>query len=302
MNRHDRSALAFVLAVCAAACATTVRPAAFTTPEDAVRALVDTQGDRQRAEQILGSQGLEMLSSGDEVADRQDAQAVREMAMRRIAFEDLGEDRKVALLGDEGWPLPIPLVREAGGWTFDVAAGQEELHTRRIGRNELSTLATLHALVDAQREYALEGRDGFSPAFARRILSEPGEHDGLYWPVSEGEPDSPLGPLVAEAAAEGYRREEGAPLPYHGYHYRILTAQGPSAPGGERSYLDAQGLMTGGFAALAWPASYGNSGIMTFMVNQQGLVFQKDIGPETAGAVERIERYDPDASWTPTGD
>ncbi len=300
MTKITASTLA--LGVVISACATTTRPATFVTPGDAVRALVEATDDPGLAEQILGSDGIAILRSGDPVADREGALAVREMAVRKIAFEDWSDGRKVALLGDDAWPLPIPLVSDGSGWHFDVEAGREEILARRIGRNELSTLATLHAFVDAQREYASEGRDGNPPAFAQKWFSDPGKHDGLYWPAAEGEPESPLGPLVAEAAAHGYRRGEEEPVPYHGYHYRILTAQGPNAPGGERNYLEASGHMTGGFAALSWPATWGNSGIMTFLVNEQGLVFQKDLGTDTASAAEHIERYDPDASWTPTGD
>jgi hypothetical protein len=171
-----------------------------------------------------------------------------------------------------------------------------------VGKNELSTIATLRALVEAQREYAGEGRDGNPPAFARRLLSSEGRHDGLYWPVREGEAPSPLGPLVAEASEEGYGGAESRPTPYHGYLYRLLTAQGASAPGGARSYLDRQGRLTGGFAVVAWPATYGNSGVMTFLVNQQGIVFQRDLGADTEQAVARIQAYDPDASWGPTAD
>jgi hypothetical protein len=194
-------------------------------------------------------------------------------------------------------------VRAGGGWRFDVEAGLEELENRRIGRNELLTLATLHEFVEAQREYRSTGRDGNPPAYAQGLFSSGGKHDGLYWPAAPDEPESPLGPLVAAAAAEGYQQQDGAgPTPFHGYFYRLLRAQGPSAPGGARSYLDGRGLLTGGFALLAWPAKHGNSGIMTFQVNQQGLVFQKDLGPDTAAAAARITCYAPDESWDPTGD
>jgi len=207
----------------------------------------------------------------------------------------------IALLGEAAWEFPIPLVAVGNGWRFDVEAGREEITNRRVGRNELSTIATLREMVDAQREYAAEGRDGHPPAFASRLLSTPGRHDGLYWPVAEGEPESPLGEFVAAAAEEGYRSGE-APIPYHGYHYRLLTAQGACAPGGPRDYLDAEGLLTGGFAVIAWPATYGSSGVMTFQVNRQGIVFQKDLGPGTRDAVAAIRAYDPDGSWTPTSD
>jgi hypothetical protein len=217
-----------------------------------------------------------------------------------LAFEDIGPDRKLALLGREGWELPIPLVREAGGWRFDVWAGREEILNRRVGHNELSTIATLRALVEAQLEYRALGHAG-PGVYATRVLSSPGARDGLYWPTAEDEPPSPLGLLVAEAFEEGYRAGEEK-IPYHGYYYRLLTAQGPSAPGGARSYLDGQGRLAGGFAFVAWPATYDNSGLMSFLVNQQGLVFQRDLGSDTARAAARIQAYDPNASWTPTPD
>ena len=238
--------------------------------------------------------------SGDDVADRQDLEAVAALVRERLAFENLEDGRKLALLGNDAWELPIPLVAESGGWRFDVDAGREEVLNRRVGRNELSTIATLHELVVAQREYAGEGRDGNPPGFARRLLSTEGKHDGLYWPVADGETPSPLGLFVAEAAEEGYTGSK--PNPYHGYLYRLLTEQGASAPGGAKSYVDGEDRLTRGFAVIAWPATYDNSGVMTFLVNQQGIVFQKDLGKDTQRAAARIQSYDPDESWTPTAD
>jgi hypothetical protein len=171
-----------------------------------------------------------------------------------------------------------------------------------VGRNELSTLATLHALVVAQREYAAERRDGNPPAYAQHLLSSEGRHDGLYWPVGEDERQSPMGPLLAQATAEGYRAGAAELVPYHGYFYRLLTAQGASAPGGARSYLDDEGRLTRGFAFMAWPANWGNSGVMTFLVNQQGIVFQKDLGERTGELVDAVQSYDPDLTWEPTSD
>jgi hypothetical protein len=283
-----------LLAACAAP-----RAATFATPEDAVHRLVAAAEDPEAADELLGDGGFDLLRSGDDVADRQDVEAVAALVREALAFEDLGPDRKLALLGSEGWELPIPLVRAAGGWRFDVEAGREEVLNRRVGRNELSTISTLRALVEAQHEYAALAHAG-AGAFAARILSRPGERDGLYWPTAEGEAPSPLGSLVAEAFEEGYRADQ--PIPYHGYFYRLLTTQGPSAPGGKRSYLDAQGRLAGGFAVLAWPATHDNSGVMSFVVNQQGLVFQKDLGPDTARVAAGIQAYDPDTSWAPTAD
>jgi len=169
--------------------------------------------------------------------------------------------------------------------------------------NELHTLATLHAVVDAQREYHSEGRGGNPPTYAQNFKSSEGKQDGLYWPTNEGEPFSPLGDLIARAAARGYRMDQNPePDPFEGYYYAILTGQGKSAPEGERSFLDKNGLMTGGFAAIAWPAKYGNSGVMTFLVDKQGIVFQKDLGPDTDKIARSITAYDPDTSWNPTPD
>lgn len=294
---------AFVLLALAVlvGCAST-QSLAFPTPEAAVQALVDAGADRDLAERLLGAGGFDMLRSGDEVADREDLEHVRALIQQKVAFADADDGSKVALLGDDGWELPIPLVAAPGGWRFDVDAGREEILNRRIGRNELSTIETLRAIVEAQREYAAEGRDGNPPAFARKLWSSDGKRDGLYWPSAEGEPDSPMGPLVAAAADDGYVRPAGAPRPYHGYHYRMLTTQGPAASGGARSYVDGKGLMTGGFAVVAWPATYGNSGVMTFVVNQNGIVFQRDLGAGTEAAAAKISAYDPDERWSPVRD
>lgn len=277
-------------------------PGTFSTPEEAVQALADLAGtgDSMKAEEMFGADGVALLKSGDDEADRADALRVKELILEKVAFEDAGETTRIALLGKIAWPLALPLVLENGRWRFDVAAGLEEMMNRRVGRNELLALASLHAFVDAQREYLSEPRDGKSPAYARRFLSSEGTHDGLFWPAAEGEEESPLGPLYAEAAKDG--TQQSGPQPFNGYYFRMLESQGKNAPGGEHSYLDKKGRMTLGFAAIAWPAKYGNSGIMTFQVNEQGLVFQKDLAAETEAAVAGISAYDPDESWTPTGD
>jgi hypothetical protein len=267
-------------------------------------ALADVAGtdDRGRLEQLFGPDGVELLRSGDEVADHEDALAVKDAIRERLLFEEDGAETRIALLGTDGWPFPIPLVQAQGRWRFDVEAGREELANRRVGRNELLTIATLHEYVEAQREYRSAGRDGNPPAYARSVISSEGRHDGLYWPAAPGEPESPLGPLIAAAAEEGYRRGEEGATAFHGYFYRTLAGQGACVPGGAKSYLDERGLMAHGFALLAWPAKYGGSGVMTFQVNQQGLVYQKDLGPDTAANAARIEAYAPDESWDPTGD
>jgi len=296
-------ALVALLSLLAPGCKSTSQTG-FATPAAAFYELADTIGshDNARAERLLGADGPEMLQSGDEVADREDALRVQQYIREKIVFEEQGANTCIALLGKDAWPFPIPLVRADGAWHFDVEAGVEEIANRRIGRNELSTLATLHAYVDAQREYASEGRDGAPPAFARRVFSSAGKHDGLYWPTADGEPESPFGPEVAEAAAQGYEHNEGMTKAFHGYYFRVLLEQGKNAPGGQKSYLDESGSMSRGFAMVAWPAKYGMSGVMTFQVNQQGIVYQRDLGDDTEKKAAAIQAFDPDADWDPSGD
>jgi hypothetical protein len=299
---RTRFALLITLAL-GAACKSTATEG-FPTPEAAMRELADTIGthDDARIERLFGKDGPDMLRSGDDVADREDALRVQKYIHEKLAFEEQGPDTRIALLGNDGWPFPIPLVREDGAWRFDVEAGVEELANRRIGRNEISTLASLHAYVDAQREYASEERDGEPKAFAKKIFSSEGKHDGLYWPTAEGQPDSPLGPMMAEAAKAGYTRNEEGTDPFHGYYYRVLLEQGSHAPGGAKAFADEKGRMTRGFAMVAWPAKYGTSGVMTFVVGPQGIVYQKDLGEKTDQAADQIKSFDPDDSWDPTGD
>ncbi|HET9765767.1 MAG TPA: DUF2950 domain-containing protein, partial [Thermoanaerobaculia bacterium] len=271
------------------------------SPEAAVAALADIvgKGDVARTEEIFGPGSVELFKSGDDEQDAKAAALVKELIAAKVDFEELGPDTRVALFGDKAWPFPIPLVRKDQRWRFDTEAGRQELLNRRVGYNELATLHSLHEYVDAQREYAAAGRDGNPPAFAQRFRSTEGRHDGLFWPAAEGEAPSPLGELVAEASLENRPPE---PHPFRGYNYRILTAEAKSANAAGRSYLDGAGLMTGGFAAVAWPAKYGSSGVMTFLVNHRGIVYQKDLGNETDAVADAIKVYGPDATWTPTGD
>jgi Protein of unknown function (DUF2950) len=293
-----------VIALALGASCKSAKSEGFPTPEAAMKELADTIGthDDARLERLFGKDGPDMLRSGDDVADRDDALRVQKYIHEKLAFEERGPDTRIALLGEDGWPFPIPLVREDGGWRFDVEAGVEELANRRVGRNEISTLASLHAYVDAQREYASEERDGQPKAFAKQIFSTRGKHDGLYWPTVDGEPDSPLGPLMAEAASAGYTNSDEGPEPFHGYYYRVLLLQGSNAPGGAKHFADEKGRMTRGFAMIAWPAKYGTSGVMTFLVGPQGIVFQKDLGEKTEEVAGKITAFDPDDSWDPTGD
>jgi hypothetical protein len=271
----------------------------FDSPEAAIAAMAELIGKQDRAgvERVFGAGAYDLFDSGDPDADKEDFQQVKAMIDESVTFDAHDEGTRIALLGADEWPWPIPLVAIDGQWRFDTAAGRDELLNRRVGRNELETLDTLHEIVDAQHEYASEARDDQPPAFARQFVSTEGRRDGLFWPPVAGEPLSPLGDLLADSE---YRA--GEQRPFQGYYYRILTAQGPAAPGGARSYLDASGALTGGFAVVAWPAEHGSSGVMTFLVNQQGIVFQKDLGPETASLAAGMEAYDPDATWLPTAD
>lgn len=287
-----------LMAMCASAWA---QPTHYPSPDEAIQALlvaVKAEGT-EALKAVLGPE-VEELGSGDAVAD----QAARASFAARLAqgykVRLQGDDRAELLLEPDDWPFSIPLVKQAEGWYFDTAAGMEELASRRIGRNELHTIATARAYVDAQHEYAAQDPAGDGVhQYARHFGSTEGKHDGLYWPSAEGEPESPLGPLVAEAVKEGYGRSEaGQPQPYHGYYYRILEAQGPHAPGGAMNYLDGE-RMTGGFGLVAYPAVYGKSGIMTFIVDARGLMFQKDLGEDTASLAAAITGYDPDSSWAP---
>jgi hypothetical protein len=270
----------------------------FKSPDAAVRALdaaVRAKDSTQRLSAVLGPEADDIISSGDPVDDAASRKRYATAAAQRKRIE-LASDGKLAILyvGRDDWPFPIPIVQDADGWRFDTAAGKDELLNRRIGRNELITLEVCRAYVAAQNEYARRFH-----VYAQSFRSTPGKRDGLYWEASSHD-ESPFGPLIAEATAQGYQvREATEPVPYHGYFFRILTAQGPHAPGGARDYVK-DGQMRGGFALLAWPADHGSSGIMTFMVGDQGVVFQKDLGEGTAEAAKAITAYDPDGTWEPT--
>ncbi len=272
----------------------------FPSPAAAADALVaaSKSDDMKTLSSILGPDADQVLSSGDAVADRNAREdlAKRYQEMHRLEYDDQG---RVALyVGANNWPVPIPLVKKNGAWVFDTVAGKDELLFRRIGHNELFTIKVLEDLADAQTEYASEAHDGERAGqFARKILSDSGEQNGLYWEASEGKPESPIGYLVASATAEGYKKDNGAnPIPFHGYYYKILTKQGKNAPGGAKNYLK-NGNMTAGFAFLAYPAEYRASGVMTLMINQDGVIVQKDLGPDTARLASEIAEYNPDRSW-----
>jgi Protein of unknown function (DUF2950) len=271
--------------------------AGFATPEAAVAALVAAleKDDMAAIATLLGPGTEELLSSGDPVADKTDrAEFLANYKAKNSLAAD--GDRMLLTVGDNEWPMPIPLVQRDGKWVWDGAAGADEVIYRRVGENELGAIDVMYGYVNAQIAYASAGRDG-DPAgiYALKLISDEGLHNGLYWPAGEGEAPSPAGPFVAAAAAEGYA--SAGRTPYHGYYYRMLYAQGPNANGGAREYFK-DGVLTEGFAGIAWPADYGSSGVMTFIVNQDGVVFQKDLGEDTATVVETIQKFDPDSSWT----
>jgi Protein of unknown function (DUF2950) len=273
---------------------------AFPSPAAAAKALVaaDKADDIKALGSILGPDADQVLSSGDPVADKnaRDDFARRYDEMHRFEYDDQG--RVILYIGAGNWPVPIPLVKKGDGWVFDTAAGKDELLYRRIGRNELFTIKVLEDLAAAQAEYASDAHDGEGPGlYARKILSDTGKQNGLYWETVEGQPESPIGPLIASATAEGYKKGSGGnPVPFHGYYYKVLTRQGRNAPDGAINYL-IDGKMTKGFAFLAYPAEYRASGVMTFMINQDGVIVQKDLGPDTAKLADAIEMYNPDKTW-----
>jgi hypothetical protein len=268
----------------------------FGTPDDAVGALIAAAkaADQAALLRVLGPGSREIVSSGDSVADANARKRVVEAydAKHQVVME--GADKAVLVIGDEDWPFPIPLVRAKGQWSFDTAAGRDEILFRRIGRNELRTVETCLAFVDAQEEYAEKGIAG-NGVYAQRIVSTAGKKDGLYWPAQSGEQDSPLGELAAAAASEGYRAGQQR-IPYHGYYYKVLTRQGSDARGGTLDYV-VRGKMIGGFALVAYPAEYRSSGVMTFLVSHHGKVYEKDLGPGTARIAEGMTAFNPDGSW-----
>ena len=273
----------------------------FASPEEAVKALIDTvkAGSVDELLAIFGADGKELFESSDQATARQHRQVFTVAVREQWRLEDTSSDRKTLIIGNEEWPFPVPLVKGAKGWSFDTAAGKEEVIARRIGRNELAVIESARAYVTAQRRYAEQGHDG-NPAgvYATKFASDPGKENGLYWPAKTGQKRSPLGDLVAQAAAEGRAvgGDGSKPAPFHGYYFKILTAQGSAASGGAKQYV-VKGLMSGGFALVAWPAEYDVTGIMTFVVNQDGVVREKDLGPGTDAAARKMTAYNPDASW-----
>lgn len=297
---HSTIAVAVVLLLFArVAPAQNAQQKTFPTAPAAVNALVEAarSNDVSALQDIFGPDGKELVSSGDDIADKNARANFVKAYEQQHKLTPQGTGKFVLTVGTSGWPLPIPIIRKGEGWVFDSAAGKEEVLYRRVGRNELETIQVCHAIIEAQREYARRGHDGNPPgSYARRIRSEPGKENGLYWEPKEGEPISPAGPLLAEAAEGGYEKAVSRRVPFHGYLYRILTAQGPNALGGAKDYL-VDGNLTGGVAVVAYPAEYRSSGVMTFIVNQRGIVYQKDLGTDTEEKAKAMTAFDPDPSW-----
>jgi hypothetical protein len=273
----------------------------FATPAAAVEALIAANRGNKIGElfAILGPESAKLIHSGDPVADGHGRTRFVSNYDAAHKLEADGQNKAILIVGADEWPFPIPLIREHDRWRFDTKSGAEEILNRRIGRNELTVIQVCRAYVAAQREYAaMRLGPGGSPEYAQHFISAEGRRDGLYWPVKPGEGESPLGPLIAQARAAGYR--PGTPhvkrRPYYGYYFRLLTRQGENASGGARNYVVGD-RMTDGFALLAYPATYGDSGIMTFIVNQAGIVYQKNLGPATDRIAQQITQYDPDGSW-----
>ena len=268
----------------------------FASPEEACQALFAAvqNGDKAALLEIFGQAGNQITSSGDEVQDQnaKDQFVAKFQQMHRFVNEPDGTT--TLYIGAENWPVPIPLVEKGATWYFDTPTAEKDILYRRIGKNEYAAMDVCQALVDAEGDYFSQSRDGRPSQYTQKFISDEGKQNGLYWKTADGESESPIGPLVAYAASEGYDKSQDSP--FHGYFYRILTAQGASAPGGKKNYI-VDGAMTGGFAILAYPAVYRSSGVMTFIVGQDGVIYQKDLGPNTVELAKAIKEYVRDKTW-----
>jgi hypothetical protein len=307
LARIPNRAGALLLAVCFAATAHAAPDAAtqrvFSSAEDATAALVKAlkANDTAGALAILGPGSGTWVRSGDAVADRAAREHFVELYDQKHVITETPDKGAALAIGPDEWPFAFPLVKSKAGWRFDTEAGKEELLDRRVGQNELTAINTMLAIVDAQREYAAadRNRDGVRE-YARAFASSPGKRDGLYWQTNANEPPSPLGDLIGRATAEGYSRSKDGPTAYHGYYFRMLKGQGSHAQGGALDYL-VRGHMIGGFAVVAYPAQYASSGVMTFIVNHDGVVYQKDLGSATASIAGKMTHFDPAPGWTKAG-
>jgi Protein of unknown function (DUF2950) len=293
------------LALSVAACNKSEKPSlrTFATPEDAGNALlaVAKSGDQDAITAIFGPDSKQLLSSGDAVEDKNAVAAFVEKYEAMHRWRRLEDGSEMLVVGADNFPFAIPLKKDASGkWLFDTAAGREEVLNRRIGRNELAIIEVCQAVAEAEGEYFSRPHDGATTKqFALKFISDPGKQNGLYWKSDDGQPESPLGPLVAFATAEGYSAKPDAHTPFHGYYFRMLHGQSKNAPGGAKDYV-VNGKMVGGFAFVAYPAEYGNSGVMSFMINQDGVLLQKDLGKTTAETASAMSEFDP-AGWSPVG-
>jgi hypothetical protein len=296
-NLSRVAAVAVFLTGCFVAHAEAQRPGqkTFSSPEDASNALIAAaqSNDEKALLEVLGPDGKQIVSSGDETEDAQSRANIVKKYQEMHRFVREPDGTTVMYIGAENWPTPIPLMNKGNSWYFDTEAGKKEILYRRIGRNELSAIRVCEEMVAAEKEYYSTQHN----EYAQKMYSDAGQQNGLYWKTADGGPQSPIGPLVAAAVAEGYVRDQsGAPTPYRGYYYHILTRQGKNAPGGAKSYI-VNGKMTDGFAFVAYPAEYRSSGVMTFIVNQDGVVYQKDLGKKTEVLGITIKEYNPNSSW-----
>jgi hypothetical protein len=274
----------------------------YGSPDDAVKALVEAikSNDIKRMNSVLGPHSRSIISSGDEIADKEVLELFIKKYEEKNKVDMVGDSRAILSIGEKDWPLPIPIVKKGQRWLFDSKGAKDEILNRRIGRNELSVIKVCEAYVDAQQEFALMDSDGDGLfEYAQSFVSTPGKKDGLYWETKEGEKPSPLGPFAARARTVSYTKRPrlDKPQPFHGYFYKIIKEQGKNAPGGAYDYV-VNGNMIGGFALVAYPAKYGNSGIMTFIVNHDGVVYQKNLGKNTDKIAQAIKAFDPDKTWT----
>src|SRR5271163_3388269 len=292
------------IAILFAGCSKSAKPSyqTFASPDDAGSALLTAakSGDPNAVIAVFGPDSKDIVMTGDPVQDKSTADQVVAAYNAMHRWRKMPDGSQTLLLGADNFPFPIPLKKNpAGQWYFDVAAGRDEILMRRIGRNELATIDVCNALVDAEAQYfSIRHDDGTTGQFAVKFISDSGKQNGLYWESPEGQPKSPLGPMAVYATNEGYDVKPDAHVPFHGYYFRMLTRQGANAPSGAKDYI-VNGKMTGGFAFVAYPAQYRNSGVMTFIINQDSDLLQKDLGTDTAQTAAAMTEFDPDPSWTP---
>jgi hypothetical protein len=297
----------FALIICLSSCSKPETPApataeakTFASPDEAGKALLAAaqSGNQDTVVAIFGPESKQLISSGDSTQDKETVDAFVAAYGTMNRWRKMDDKSQILVLGVDNFPFPIPLKQNSDGrWYFDTAAGKDEILARRIGRNELAAIKICGALADAQATYHSEPRDG-AKRYALKFISDDGKQNGLYWNAADGQPKSPLGPLAAFATAEGYTVQPNTHQPFHGYFFRMLTKQGAQANGGAKDYM-VNGKMTGGFAFVAYPAEYGNSGVMTFMINQEGILLQKDLGKTTTETATAMTEFNPDAGWSP---